>query len=700
MKSLIDRFFNHTSHFEFFLLFVPFILWVYCFLNFFTGHLPLYEDATSYADHIIIYTNNLCKGVYPLWDPAWFSGAPNDFFLRRIGDVNPLLFVIVFLKWIGVSSAYAYLIFLGVYYFLAAWAFYLIARHLLVDRFYAFIAYVLFLFSSWGSEIFYNYIIIIFVPIIWFFYFLLSFGKNPQKGYFLGMCLCLGVIITTYIPFFFLTILAIFTGLFIIFYGKDFFGFLKSGLSFLFQHKAFTIFCLCFLLLSSIPGIIFYKESKSGDFALPNRHSGADTSSAVAVGIQNVASGDIISHGYFDRIFDDHQHLDMGDIYIPYIFFIILLVTVFARINKLIFFLLFNILALSLITITTAGGIHRFLYEHIIIFKFIRNIYYFFWLAMLPMALLLAVSAFKSLLTTINTSSKRWGWFILVLMSHLIFILFLCKHPDVLVGAWAAVFISLIYFLIYFFMENKISYFAGFCLLLLAIFIQSVQVYQCLDQKLYLNKITVARQAQTQVATKKQRLDLYYATSWFALLVNYIDPQVLDDYRAHPYILYDNVLPYLDGPEFFKSLEQTIANNTNVAFIPRSESGPNDWNKSSESSLHADNDPVASKKISVLHQDTNTWVLNAQLPDKQFLVINDNYNRDWHAYINGHQIRLFRTNFSFKGLWVPSGNSTIVLRFSTPKRYFFHFFLMAFFVFNFLYLFILLRRKKPQGAYE
>ena len=116
--------------------------------------------------------------------------------------------------------------------------------------------------------------------------------------------------------------------------------------------------------LTAIPGQMFFSSGR---------------------GLKNVASGDIISHGYFDRIFDDHAHMDMGDIYIPYVFFLILLCHLCARVNKLIFFLLFNILGLSLITITSAAGVHRFLYEHVIIFKFIRNIYYFFWLAMLPM---------------------------------------------------------------------------------------------------------------------------------------------------------------------------------------------------------------------------------------------------------------------------------------------------------------------------
>ena len=52
------------------------------------------------------------------------------------------------------------------------------------------------------------------------------------------------------------------------------------------------------------------------------------------------------------------------------------------------------------------------------------------------------------------------------------------------------------------------------------------------------------------------------------------------------------------------------------------------------------------------------WYLKTHLSRSQFLVINDNYNSDWHAFINGHQVRLLRANVSFKGLWVPSGESS------------------------------------------
>jgi hypothetical protein len=681
-----------------FLLIIPFALWFFCFRHFFTGHLNLQADAVSYADHIGFYTDNLSRGIFPLWDPTWFSGAPNDFFLRRIGDVNPFLFLIVLLKWFGVPSASAYLVFLGVYYFLAGWAFYLITRFLLADRFFAFTAYVLFLFSSWGSEIFYNYIIIIFVPIIWFFYFLLCFSRTPQRASLLGMCWCAGLIVTTYIPFFFLTILAIFSFLYVLFYGNEWGDFFKRLFKFFYKNKVFAGFCIVFLLVSCIPGLAFYKESKSGEFVLPDRHSGANSSSAVAVGLKNVASGDIINHGYFDRIFDDHAHLDMGDIYIPYIFFLVLLSTAFARADKLIYFLLFNILCLSLITITSAAGVHRFLYDHIIFFKFIRNIYYFFWLAMLPMGILLSVVTFKSLLTAISSSSRKTVWLVYIVICHLIFVLFLCGRHGVLWGAWAAIILSLCYFLVYFYGDHKISYPAGFCLLLLAVFVQSAQVYGALDNKLFQFQRRALHLDEMRQNSEKTRLGLYYASSWFSALVDDIDPRVLDDYRKHQFVFYDNVIPYKDSPEIFQTLQTTMAANTNVAFVSRRESGPADWRRNDNTALQADLDPVSSGKLSVLRSDANTLKLTAHLNNSQFLVINDNYNTQWHALINGHQARLLRANFAFKGLWVPSGDSSIVLHFSTLKRYMFHFGLIALFGGVFLYLLVLFKKERP-GSY-
>ncbi len=512
------------------------------------------------------------------------------------------------------------------------------------------------------------------------------------------MCLCVGLIVTTYIPFFFLTILIIFSFLYIFFYGKVLAAFIKRSFSFFRQNRIFTVFCIFFLLSSCIPALVFYKESKSGEFVLPNRHAGADSASAVAVGLDNVASGDIINHGYFDRIFDDHAHLDMGDIYMPYVFFLILLSTALARSNKLIFFLLFNILSLSLITITSAAGVHRFLYEHIIIFKFIRNIYYFFWLAMLPMVILISVAAFKSLLAAISSSSNKIFWLFNIAACHLAFILFLCGRHGVFLGAWAAVSLSMIYFLVYFYCDKKISYPAGFVLLLLAVFVQSAQVYAHLDNKLFQLQRLEAINAQAHQNYTKPRLDLYYSSAWFSALVEFLDPQVLEDYSKHRFIFYDNAIPYSDSPEFFKTLQAAMGTDANIAFLSRSESVPGDWRRDENAGLHAELDPLSTGELSVLPADVNTVKLRAHLDKSRFLVINDNYNSGWQAYINGQKARLLRTNFSFKGLWVPSGDSSIVLHFSNTRRYLLHFALIILFAGVFIYLLMLLRRL-PKGTY-
>jgi len=704
MKLLMHKIFTKIARWEFlFLVVLPFVLWVFCFRHFFTGRLWLEEDALSYADHIRFYIEYLSKGIFPLWDPTWNGGAPNHFFLQRIGDVNPFLFLMIVLKWLGVPSALAYLIFLGMYYFLAMWAFYLIARFLLKDRFFAFTAYILLLFSSWGSEIFYNYIIIIFVPIIWFFYFLLCFSKEAHKGYFLGMCLCVGLIVTTYIPFFFLTILAIFAVLYILFYGRLFLDFLKRSFQFCYSHKRLTVFCTVFLLVSCIPALVFYQESKSGEFVLSNRHAGAGSSSAVAVGVENVASGDIISHGYFDRIFDDHAHIDMGDIFIPYLFFLILLCATCGPVNKLIFFLLFNILALSLITITSAAGVYHFLYAHIVFFKFIRNIYYFFWLAMLPMGVLLSVRAFKSLLTSIDAGDKKTGWLMYIIVCHAAFIWFLWAQGGVLAGAWAAVGLVFLYFLIYLFFEKNISRPVGFCLFLAAVCIQSAQVYGCLGDKLFPMQQEIAhpksiQQVSANIANQRHP-DLYYALSWFAVLFNTIEPRVMDSYESHPFILYDNVVPYADSQESLKVLEKAMAANANIAYVSKFESHPGDWHNDPDASSAANVNPIVSGRLSLLSSDPNSMKIKTHLETRQFLVINNNYHSDWHAFINGRGAPLLRANAAFKGLWIPAGDSTVVLRFSNPLRYLWHYLLIALYWGTFVYFLVLIKQAKQKKFY-
>ncbi len=671
---------------EILFLTIPFVLWAGCFFPFFRGHLHLEADAAPYADQIGFYTDHLSQGVFPLWGRDMVNGVPYHFFLRRVGDVNPFFFLMVALKWCGVPASAAYLVFLGLYYFLAGLAVYLITRLLLQEPFYAFVGYVLFLFSSWGAELFYNYIIIIFVPLIWFFYFLLSFSRQARRPYFLGMCFCAGLLATTYIPFFFLTVLTVFVFFMVLLYWKPVAEFWKNSLAFMGRNKGLTAFGLVFLLVSCIPALLLYKESKSGEFVLPGRHSGADAPSAVAVGLENAASGDLVSHGYFDRVFDDHANIDMGDIFVPYVFFLLLLTAILASASRLIYFLLLNILALSLITVTSAAGVHRFLFEHLVIFKYIRQLYYFFWLAMLPMAVLLSVAAFQSFMAQLEKSPRQAWWLMYLVMVHLGFMVFLSTRQGVLWGAWAAVFLTLAYFLVYLLCSPSMSYPAGFVILFLAVLIQSTQVYGHLKAKIEKSQSDTVRYYQTHHVQRTQKLELYYTTPWLQDLIDHINPDVLGEYRMVPFMMYDNVAPYEESPEFFQKLETMMASGANLAFVPKAQSHAKDWVIDPQAASQADADPLHSGQLSILHQDTNTWILKSHLSKSKFLVIKDNYHSQWHALINGQAAPVLRADVSFIGLWLPAGASDIVVRFASPGRYFFHMALVLLFAGTFLYL--------------
>ena len=139
-----------------------------------------------------------------------------------------------------------------------------------------------------------------------------------------------------------------------------------------------------------------------------------------------------------------------------------------------------------------------------------------------------------------------------------------------------------------------------------------------------------------------------------------------------------------------------MADNTNIAFLSRFESGPGDWKRDEGSGLHADLEPDSLGELTVLRSDVNSVKLAMHLTKSRFLVVNDNYNSDWHAFINGRPARLLRANFSFKGLWVPAGESSIMLSFSSPRGYLFHGMLTAVYAGVFLCMLFLLRKARKQ----
>jgi len=265
------------------LFFISFGVWFYCFRGFLSGELTLTSDAVSYYNHIKFFIDSLGKGIYPLWDPNWNGGVPNEFFLRRLGSFNPFYFLLLIMVKCGISYQFAYLYFFSFYWILGTIGFYKLAQCIFKNQTFAFVAYLLLLFSSLGTRIFDSYIILVFVPMVWSFYFLVDFTTRPSKHCLLGLTFCLMILLTTYIPLYFAIIFLVFLIVFIPMYFHELKKIIGRVRGFLWDHKILTLLCVILILISCLPGLKIFLAAKNTEFVLPNRGYGAESENILEV---------------------------------------------------------------------------------------------------------------------------------------------------------------------------------------------------------------------------------------------------------------------------------------------------------------------------------------------------------------------------------------------------------------------------------
>jgi len=251
---------------------LSFLIWMFAFRGFLSSSLALESDAQAYAEHFYYWIENMARGVFPIWEPDRNAGIPVEFFLRRIGAYNPLYFGLLILRKFHMPFIYAYLIFLTSYFFLGMIGFLQTLRKVIKDDFASYVAFLLLLFSSLSTRVFDSYIIFICVPMVWFFYYLLSFKEKPSRYAFLGIILTLMILLITYIPLYFMMIVFVFTIAYILFYFRDLPQLGKQCLSFVKKYRLFVLCSMLALVVALIPGYQFYKIMSSGDLVLPERN--------------------------------------------------------------------------------------------------------------------------------------------------------------------------------------------------------------------------------------------------------------------------------------------------------------------------------------------------------------------------------------------------------------------------------------------
>jgi len=113
-----------------FFLILSFVVWMAVFSIFFSGEIKLQGDAQAYYEHFEFYVQNISRGVYPMWERTRQEGVSIQLFMRRIGEFNPLYWLLIIPFKCGIPFEAVYLSFLALYFFFGCMGFYVLARQL------------------------------------------------------------------------------------------------------------------------------------------------------------------------------------------------------------------------------------------------------------------------------------------------------------------------------------------------------------------------------------------------------------------------------------------------------------------------------------------------------------------------------------------------------------------------------------------
>lgn len=700
------------------LLLISFFVWLFAFRGFVRGELSLQSDATSYYDFFRYYIENLTRGVFPMWEPTRAGGVPIEFFLRRIGSFNPFILLIVIFDAIGFSYTTAYFLFLSTYYFVGMIGYFLIARHLFRSNALAFIAYLLLMFSSLGTRLFDSYIILTCVPMIWFFYFLITFFHEPKKHRLIGIVFCLMLLVTTYIPFYFVTIFITFLISYLIIYFRTLKTIFSRVSIFIKENKFLVILCLVITAVSLVPGVLIYKDMSKGEFVLPMRHYGSDSVNSMEVNINTITKWAMIEDITYSGYFANLKDFKFAVVYVPPLLYLLLILGFTAEITSLFLFLFIWGGINFLIASPDITNLYQYLYEHVFYFKYFRNLHFFLWMLILPVGILLLIEQFRQVLNfKLSSKFKKIALILFVSIAHALLLCFMIFEGGNIASSYIAIGLSALLFILYFLDKLKLESLPFIALLFLSIIVQPVEVYNYLQKNSlkqekwyryldhdaswyryrYYNEYSILRiptAEEIDALRNKQNSDpesmtvflredpfrVYMAAKWYYFLMKTLDQKFFNSYQAWgPFRVYDYIEQIPDSEDIdLERIAFAFKNGRNVAFVVGDNIPYTNEKQSKLDNEYAQGISGDSQEVKVLHFDINQLRLKTNFPKRKFLVHNDAYHSRWHAYIDGNEVPLYRANVAFKGLWVPEGEHVVYLQFEKNWRH----------ILNYFYLFL------------
>ncbi|MCK5580644.1 MAG: hypothetical protein KAJ18_05155 [Candidatus Omnitrophica bacterium] len=680
--------------------FLSFVAWVFCFRAFISGNAGLFEDAVPYYDHIKFFIDNIVRGTYPLWDSYWNAGVPNEFFLRRMGSFNPLFILVLIFHKVGIPYMLSYLMFMVFYFFLGMFGFFLLARHLFKDDRLAFTAYLILMFSSIGTRIFDSYFMLVITPLVWFFYFLFAFAEKQKKLFLLGIVLAFMILMTTYVPFYFIAIFLAFLMFFVPCYFSSFKKFLVNFWRFSYKNKIFIAFCVFAIMISFLPGVLFFLEGKGGELAMPRRHHISTDQNILGVSNYTITRWAIPEDILYSYTFDDFRRFCFALLYVPVFGFILFFLGAFSAITRRTVFLLLWGGFVFLVGSPRLTPLYDFLYNHVFFFRYFRNLHFFLWFLLLPISVLLVVGQAGNFLRDVpQTKAKKVFLSVLVLLVHLGVFIFVFNQGTAIMSTYLALGLSLMFFVLCALGVLKERNTVFLLFLLGAVVVQPVQVYGYLAKNSRSSGVKDFEYDKVSLdfSFTRQRgysrgAGLYFATHWYNFLAENLPGDALDRYLQYKFVVYDNVEWMPDQDFNISRVQRIFAENQNIALVsphPSDEASEDFIRKGAGQALLIEGD---SDQFQLLRYNTNDLTIRTRFDSPKFLVYTDTFHKDWHAYLNGKETDLFRANVAFKGLWLPAGENIIRLKFGNNIRHLLNFAFMALFYGVFLVIIFLWRK--------
>ncbi len=675
------------------------ILWIVSLRGFLFSYNALTSDAISYYDHTKYFVESLKQGVFPLWDYFWQNGSPNDFFLRRIGCYNPLYLLMALVNVIGVPFRETYLFSHAFYYFLGAFGIFLLGRQVWKDERPAFFVFALFLFSAVGTRIFDSYMCLMVVPLIWFFYFAVSFLSLPSRLGLAGLALTFMVMANTYIPLYVMTILIVAFLFWVVIFPEKAWVSLGKVRNFLQEHWVFSLVMFGLVICSLIPPILFFKQGSQGAIALPGRHSGGVSGNVLRVDKVFLDWG-LIEDVFFSLYFTDLRRYMLAIIFVPVVSLILWGMGAFCRLNRRI--ILFITLGLFFILLGTprASPLHEFLYQHIFYFKYFRNLHFFLWFLVIPLFIFTTGEFLNALLCArLDKKSDKIKALAVTVFVHAAFLVWIILSGEAIVTTVLCVIASCCFFVGYILSFFKKAWIFWLVVVVLTAS-QALEVYHyaSVNMRLYkkgyqydgLNKeFLFSTSFSGGDWTKGNDCGgLYYSAASMYEFCEHVSSAAYGTYLVNKLTSYSKVAPFSQGG--YTRLETSIRADEDLALADGWSGEPLDGSGSKEH-FRRDTD-----LLKVLDLNASGLRVKTNFKTPRFLVYNDSWGKDWHVYVDGKETTLYRANGGFKGVVVPSGERQVHFQYGSLLWVIFNWFLVI--VFNALFLLVLyMSMKKLRG---